>query len=175
MCYIASLLCLRQLCKGVIYEEAKQKCGGAEALQGAVDRGDVRVMVQKGVKFYVFPNIRVGHSEEALEQQSIERGKDISSETFGVLSDFVRDMGWVVTQKGEGRLATSASSGSSEALALDNISHDELEHMREKMLDVISKMEKVHKAGEKLVPKLKGLPGAQRTHTLKNPLHEIMV
>lgn len=81
---------------GVIREEAVVKCGGEEALERAISRGDVVRSVHKGREAYFFPIITVGESEEIVEDQRLIRKKATTTNAFETVQGMLDTMGWTI-------------------------------------------------------------------------------
>jgi hypothetical protein len=59
---------------GVIFAEAKTRCGSAQDLQLAVDAGEVKVSVSaSGIKFYYFPSVFEAKLESVDVSQTVSR------------------------------------------------------------------------------------------------------
>ena len=81
---------------GVIREEAIVKCGGEEALERAIARGDVVRSEHKGREAYFFPVVTVGESEEIVEDQRLRRQKGTTTNAFETVQGMLDTMGWAI-------------------------------------------------------------------------------
>lgn len=72
------------------------KCGGEEALERAISRGDVVRSAHKGREAYFFPMITVGESEEIVEDQRLIRKKGTTTTAFETVQGMLDTMGWAI-------------------------------------------------------------------------------
>ena len=72
-------------------EEAATRCGGAAALQKAVDEGRVVKATHKGVELYYFPQVT-----EVSTTKTCTRAKVITQETFDDVATTIASLGWQI-------------------------------------------------------------------------------
>lgn len=80
--------------RGVIKEVAAAQCGGAEHLQAAVRRGDVRVAQHAGRDLYYFPKVRIGETHSVTTESTLAKGKLTTESTFETMGALMEGVSW---------------------------------------------------------------------------------
>ena len=78
---------------GVIWSEAKRKCGGEDELKQSIAKGEVKVFTTAGnVTLYLFPNLQLNDKKTRKASQSISRGLKITGEQYEEIGKVMEDL-----------------------------------------------------------------------------------
>ena len=78
---------------GVIWSEAKAKCGSESELRDPIARGDVVEVTTAGNrKLYMFPTLQLNDKKSRASSQSVTRGFKISGEQFDEIAKVMDDL-----------------------------------------------------------------------------------
>ena len=73
-------------CLGVIYAEAKNKCGTHEELMASVARNEVKKVREGGIDYYMFPRLNFNNSQRIRGEIQVDRARAISNDAFQDIS-----------------------------------------------------------------------------------------
>lgn len=81
---------------GDIYEVAAVKCGGAENLQKALDRGAATKTVKNGIEYYNIGQLETGETESFTSGYKLARSRNTTHSAFKMVQDMMNVMGWII-------------------------------------------------------------------------------
>ena len=67
-----------------------------ENLRAAVSRGAVKRVSQNGIDFYMFPNLKVGTSQDVSQSIEGSRSKKVSDDAMAALGTLVDETSWAI-------------------------------------------------------------------------------
>ena len=74
-------------CLGVIYAEAKTRCGSHEELLASVARNEVKKIRHNNIDWYMFPKFEVTNNQKIQKRTDIQRSTGISNDQFGEIQN----------------------------------------------------------------------------------------